>query len=69
MTSDDDWSEMSFIDTCDKHDYRCWRCGKPKADPAGVLGNLFTWVFAMAMFALFCAPMFWIVKVVWGWVL
>ena len=69
MTSDDDWSEVSFVDTCDKHDYRCWRCGKPKADPVNAFSTAFTVVFGLALFALVCAPLFWLVKVVWGWVL
>jgi hypothetical protein len=76
MTSDDstfddsdDYDDLTFGADCDKHDFRCWSCGKPKADPLNVFSSAFTIVFGLALFVLVCAPLFWIVKVVWGRVL
>jgi hypothetical protein len=65
MSSDD----LLFGPDCDKHDYRCWSCGKPRYDTAGVLGKAVGYVVALLLSLIVVAPLLWLVRVTLGWAL
>lgn len=66
---EDDWDGLTFEPICDKHDYRCWSCGKPKRDSASMFGTAFTLIVMLLLTAIMLAPLLWLVRVTWSWAL